>query len=271
MEANSYLNNKEHLNIMRRFSNLGSNESFNSKLRYLTTIADDEKWYYNLENGKIFSVIFYYVIHTFDRVYSQNKLIINNEKDKCLFNTGLISNQGDEIFGLFEKSTYYDETDPSSNYWHFKKFIKENEREFISLSMKKPKIADYFSDYNELYFDPNIDISLNFDHFYDDNYDRLPTELQTLDKDIARQVFDGFLNHTIKKIKRNNRIPVPQFYREKIMFLIPVKVFGTKNVIIAVEKIGDTYVANTVLTMEMAYNCARLLTKPESNWLLLSE
>lgn len=52
------------------------------------------------------------------------------------------------------------------------------------------------------------------------------------------------------------------------MFLIPVKVFGKKNVVIALEKINNTYIANTVLSMGMAYNCARLLNKPESDWLL---
>ncbi len=271
IDCYKYLNNKESLNLLKRYSSLGSREMFNKKLLYLTTIADDEKWYYERPNSESFSVIFYYIIHTFDRVFKQNKIFINEDETMSVFNTGLMNKQGDEILGVFERSNNYDESDPTSNYWHFKTFYAENERKFINLSLERPDIATYFDDYNELYFDPNVEISLNFDHFYDDNYNRLPEELKTLDKSIARIVFEGFLDYTIKKIKRNNRIPVPQFYREKIMFLIPVKVFGTKTVVIAVERVGERYIANTVLTMDMAYNCARLINRPESNWLLISD
>jgi len=270
-DLGKYLNDKDNLNLLKRFSSLGSTEAFDKKLFYLTKIADNEKWYYKRPNSESFSVIFYYIIHTFDRVFKQNKIFVNSDESLSVFNTGLMNKQGDEILGVFEKSYNYNESDPLSNYWHFKTFYEENDRKFVNLSLEKPDIATYFEEYNELYFDPNIEISLNFDHFYDDNYERLPVELQTLDKNTARIVFNGFLDYTIKKIKRNNRIPVPQFYREKIMFLIPVNVFGTKTVVIAVEKVGERYLANTVLTMEMAYNCARLINKPESNWLLISE
>lgn len=270
MDCKKYLNNKEDLNLLKRYSSLGGKETFDKKLFYLTTIADDEKWYYHTNDSDSFSVIFYYIIHTFDRVIKQNKIFVNEDETYSVFNTGLMNKQGDEILGVFVKSHNFDANDPTSNYWHFKTFYEENDRRFINLSLEKPNIATYFEDYNELYFDPNIEIHLNFDHFYDDNYERLPDELKTLDKDTARIVFEGFLNYTVKKIKRNNRIPVPQFYRENIMFLIPVKVFGTKTVVIAVERIGDRYIANTVLTMEMAYNCARLINRPESNWLLIS-
>lgn len=270
MKLIEYLNDKENLNILKRFATLGNTEVFDNKLKYLTHIAEDEKWYYHQKDGKTFSVIFHYIIHTFDRVFQQGKINVNKDEDICVFNTGLMNNQGDEIIGVFNKSNNYDSSNPFSNYWHFSTFLTENDRKFLNLSLDKPEIATYFDNYNELYFDPNIDISLNFDHFYDDNYIRLPEELKTLDKSTARIVFNGFLDHTIKKIKRNNRIPVPQFYREKIMFLIPVKILGTRTVIIAVERLGDRYVANTVLTMEMAYNCARLINKPESNWLLIT-
>ena len=271
MELSKFLNDKQDLNLLKRFSTLGSKDAFDKKLNYLTNIADNEKWYYEREDDETFSVIFYYIIHTFDRVFKQNKLVINDDENVCIFNTGLLSNQGDEILGIFEKSFNYNSNNPSSNYWHFSTFLLENDRKFLNYSLNKPEIATYFDNFNELYFDPNTEISLNFDHFYDDNYDRLPTELKTLEKSTARIVFNGFLEHTVKKIKRNNRIPVPQFYREKIMFLIPVRILGTRTVVIAVEKLGDRYVANTVLTMDMAYNCARLLNKPESNWLLIPD
>lgn len=269
LDLNKYLNNKEELPKLKRFSVLGSTTDYNRKLNYLIKIAEPEEWNQtDYHSGYENSTIFYYIAHTFDRWFYQNKIYIDADENNAFFNTGLMDIQGNEIYGHFTKNKFHNEEDLESNFWYFKGFIKGNEREFITKCAIKPEIATYYDDYNELYFDPSLPIELNFDHFYDDNIKRLPLELSSLEKDIAKSVFIGFLDYTKKKIRRNDRIPVPQFYNGKITFLIPVIVFGTKTVIVAIEKINNVYIANTVLTFGMAYNCARLLNKPESNWLL---
>lgn len=266
-----YLNSRDELPKIKRFAILGNskNNDFEKKLDFLIRIAEKEDWdQTDIHTGRKNSTIFYYIIHTFDRCFMQKKIYIDDDKTNSFFNTGLMDPQGNEIFGHFTKSTFYNPNDKDSNYWYFKAFIKSNDKDFVKVCKCKPESATYFDDYNELYFDPKLDIEINFDHIYDDNYDRLPDSLKSLDKETARLVFDGFLSFTKKKISRNNRIPVPQFYDNKITFLIPVKVFDKDIVVIAIEKINEVYIANTVLTMGMAYNCARLITKPESNWLL---
>lgn len=270
MDLKQYLNNNEDLPLLKQFSTLGKSSDFNKKLNFLITIAEPEKWnQLDIITGYDNSIMFYYIIHTFDRCFNQEKIFISPSEDDAFFNTGLMDTQGNEIFGHFVKSFFYDPKNKNENYWYLKDFMKQNDRNFIALCDKNPETATYFEDYNELYFDPKIEINLNFDHFYDDNFDRLPNSLTQLEKNIALMVFEGFLKHTIKRIKRNNRIPVPQFYNGKISFLIPIKVFNEEIVVIAVEKINNQYRGNTVLSMGMAYNCARLLNKPESNWLLL--
>lgn len=267
-----YLNDSSDLNLLKRFAFTGNRESLNSKLDFLIRIAENELWTQTDSTaGWVNSTIFYYIVHTFDRCFNQNKIEVSDDETVAVFNTGLMTPQGDEIYCSFTKSLYYNELNPRSNYWHLKGFETEGSKRFIELNVKKPELATYFDDFNDLYFDPKKDVVLNFDHIYDDNFERLPLELQSLDKEIARHVFEGFLDFTKKKITRNNRIPVPQFYNEKIMFLIPVIVFGTKTVVIALEEINGTYVGNTVLTMGMAYNCARLINRPESDWLISKE
>lgn len=262
-----YLNNFQDTNLLRKFALIGSREKFDAKLHYLSMLAEPENWDYNFEN---ISVLFYYVVHTFDRCYKQEKIVIHPNEELAMFNTGLMTTQGNEIFGVFRKSLYYNSRDRSSNYWFLSTFIKDSDRMFTDSGLDSPPMATYFEDYNELYFDPNKEIRYDFDHIYDDNRDRLPETFQKLPKEHAKIVFDGFLSHTIKKIKRNARIPVPQFYRDEIMFLIPVESLGNELIVLALEKGENHYRANTILTLGMAYNCARLLTKPESNWLLLN-
>jgi hypothetical protein len=272
MDYTKYINSVDGIPLLKRFAYLGKTSDFNNKLRYLAKIAEPEEWgQLNSLTQQEFSTLFYYVIYTFDRCYKQEKIFIDDNEEFAFFNTGLIDLQGNEIYGKFEKNSFYDTTKNHSNYWYFRGFFESNNREFYSKCPTPPELATYYEDYNELYFDPNLQIEINFNHIYDDNFERLPQEFSTLDKEIARLIIDGAIKLTKKKIMRNNRIPVPQFYNEKLMFLVPLKVFGKKTIVIALEKMHNMYVANTVLSLPMAYNCARLLNKPESEWLLTAK
>lgn len=69
------------------------------------------------------------------------------------------------------------------------------------------------------------------------------------------------------RISRNFRWIAPQFYNGKITYLAPL-VFGKDIIPLAIERTSDTYRANTILTQSMAYCNARLIARPESNWLV---
>ncbi|MCJ0570467.1 DUF3825 domain-containing protein, partial [Enterococcus cecorum] len=71
---------------------------------------------------------------------------------------------------------------------------------------------------------------------------------------------------TITKCKRNYRIAVPQYYKGKITYLLPVSI-DDNLMAVAVEYINERYRVNTIFTLEMAYMNARLLMKPEVDWI----
>lgn len=83
----------------------------------------------------------------------------------------------------------------------------------------------------------------------------------------------GVIEETKIKIKRNIRLVVPQFYRNEIMYLLPIRIpinddtFVTMALAVELTQ-SKQYRANTIFTKEMAYEKARLLMRPESNWLL---
>ena len=56
------------------------------------------------------------------------------------------------------------------------------------------------------------------------------------------------------------------------MFLLPLKINTISKPVtmaLAVEKMSNgSYRANTIFDLESAYKKARLITKPESNWLI---
>ena len=64
-------------------------------------------------------------------------------------------------------------------------------------------------------------------------------------------------------------LAVPQLYRGKIQYLLPISLLNPKETDLAmtVEPMDGYYIGNTCLNLEMAYGNARLLAKPTAPWL----
>ena len=81
----------------------------------------------------------------------------------------------------------------------------------------------------------------------------------------------GAIDEVKKKVRTNYKIAVPQYYDGKIQLLLPLYfTSGSSNPDLALvaHKLNDnTYTARTCLTLKVAYNNARLIVKPQSNWL----
>ena len=95
--------------------------------------------------------------------------------------------------------------------------------------------------------------------------------LQSTDRDNIRRQVKGAIDETKKRVKTNYKLAVPQYYNGRIQLLLPLRLTpGSPNpdLALVVEKENDsTYSARTCVTLKMAYNNARLIVKPESEWL----
>lgn len=74
-------------------------------------------------------------------------------------------------------------------------------------------------------------------------------------------------------INANYKTAVPQYYKGKIQLLIPICLIN-ENVpdlalVVSKNEIGNQYLGHTCLTLDMAYNNARLIARPDSIWLKL--
>ena len=72
-------------------------------------------------------------------------------------------------------------------------------------------------------------------------------------------------------IDANYKTAVPQYYRGRIQLLIPICLVSesTPDLALVVSKndAGTQYLGHTCLTLDMAYNNARLIARPDSAWL----
>lgn len=253
------------LSYLFNYAFCGTSEVFNNHLTYLSSIAEEEKWTFDEKEPN--SILKKYIIETFTRCFEQEKVLYTEDKEYSCFNTGLLTPNGNDIVGFFEKNKR-----PDTQPWILKGFKDQCSRDLMNLFPDTPELASYTENFEELYFNPENNILVNIDHVLDDNWDRIQKVIPHC-KSVVKTLLTGVVDEAKKRIKRNLRLVVPQFYRNEIMYLVPIRIPIDDNkyetMALAVEKTESLqYRANTIFTKEMAYEKARLLMKPESNWLI---
>jgi hypothetical protein len=85
----------------------------------------------------------------------------------------------------------------------------------------------------------------------------------------TRNALEGAMKHSIRLAQRSYRMAVPQFYHGRIQLLLPLYLRDSKrpDLALTLERHGGWYRAATVLYTDWAYRHARLLARPNSEWL----
>lgn len=236
---------------------------YNAKIRELAAKALPEKW--SFEYKEDYSILKNYLNYTFNKLQAENKVI---ETDTyCAFDTGLFTKYYLPIYAYGEK---YKNPSENTAKWFFKGFKDKYELGAMDILEKFPERADYFSDPSRLVFDWHLDVIINCGHILDDlnTLQRLPDSIKNSDTPL--ETLKGVIDTAIQKVIANYKLAVPHYYLGKIQLLIPLY-FGNSeipSVALVLDKMkGNYYQASTCLDMKMAYMDARLIAKPESNWL----
>lgn len=262
------------------FHNL--NQSLKELVLQPTGIAEKEDgdWDYIKRPTRSIPVLFSYMNQTFLRMSEAQieKLVQGRSsegKDYLYFNTGLVTNQQEEIYAYFIKNEKYI---PLTSWgatiaeWKFLEFGTNQSRYRIYFS-SVPAMATYFNDaeITQLIFDPSInqgEIVIHREHIGKRKH-RFPSQIASLDDE---QFFDKLreaITLAIKRAKRNYKTAIPHFYDGKIQFLLPLCMLkkSEADLALVVNREESIYKAHTVLTLDQAYNNARLLAKPDREWL----
>lgn len=251
-----------------RYFYCGTQSDYLATLRKLANLAENEPWTY--EGGTEYGILKNYLTGTLRRCIKQSKFEYSG--DYCCFNTGLLTPNGNDIIALAKSNKEYKSKNSDAQDWLLKSFVDITDRQYMYIFPEVPPLITYTEDYTDFNFNPNLRLVINSDHILDDNWERI-SAVVPLPKNIVKTLVIGAVEEVKKKIMRNTRLAVPQFYKERVMFLLPISLplDEEKNVTmaLAVEKTeNNQYRANTIFTKEMAYEKARLVMKPESNWLI---
>lgn len=234
-------------------------------LEELAGMAIPEKWTYNyFQSKQQYPILKSYVEKTFERLKQQGRIL--RQENKVLFNTGLINVYFREIYVVGEADAEFPQRVVNA------KPILENDRTLLeTFKNQKPQMATFFEKITDVLFDPDLEINTDDIHIIDDNFDRIPLAYQQMRKSQVFALFQSAIDFARIMARRNYKLVVPQYYMGKIQFLMPVylsgEFSGAPDFALVLEKMGRVYRGNTILTLDMAYQNARLIAKPDTTWL----
>ena len=211
------------------------------------------------------SFTYKYIAEKNNKQPSLNYIVQSFDNSAASFNTGLFDKDYNPIYAFFKRNRV--EKHP----WFFIGFKVPSDFEMNSFAIL-PNRIQYFTNADDLIFKPNADIRINVPHIIDDarNRARLPESILQYPDPMIRTLLEGAVQLAKKKISANYTLAVPQFYQSQLQLLLPLEITNSNKaeMALAVKYENGIYSGRTALTMEMAYNNARLITKPESSWLI---
>lgn len=129
----------------------------------------------------------------------------------------------------------------------------------------------FAEDPSELVFDYRLPIRSNIDHILGDeeNLTRIPASLMGEGNSLLlRRAFEGAVVEAARRAAANYTLAVPQFYGGRIQLLLPLCLTGDKpELALTIQREDGFYAARTCLKLDMAYNNARLICRPETSWI----
>ena len=241
-------------------------------LESLASLAEKEPWEYSHGTAsEPLPILRSYIRYTFQGLEEMNGGIVISEDGKsAAFNTGLVTPNQEDIYAMFRTNTR-----PGRQPWRLSGFKKASDWDFVdNFGASVPPLANYFDDPSVLLYDRRCELFINIDHVME-HIARFPEHLQK-NPYVARQLMISAEATTKKRVYRNYKTAVPQYYRDKgthggIQLLLPICLENPARadlaLVVAKNEGGNAYRGSTVLTLDMAYNNARLLARPDTEWL----
>ncbi len=240
-------------------------------------LCEEEDWDYIQKPTGNNPILRSYLNHTCERVVYQGKYKTGKASDGTeylFFNTGLVDVFQNDIFAYFKKNFRYSSNQPWGirvPEWWFLEFNTDQSyyRRFFS---EAPDIATYFeeTEIQKLIFDTTLTIRPNWDHLNKRRTRVDSEEIQRMTEQEFRDAIEDSIAMAKKRIKRNYKTAIPHFYNNDIQFLVPLcerKDRGKALAAMVIQKTEQIYEVTTILTLDQAYNNARLLAKPDREWL----
>lgn len=242
-----------------------------TRLEELAQLAEPEDWtYQHTRHQDPYPVLLNYLRYTYRRLVEetqqrpqQPKIVMAADGQALTFNTGLVTPNQEAIYAYAAPNQR-----PTAAPWFLVGWSRRGEMRMNAFSAL-PEMAHYFDDPAVLVFDHRKELRTNVEHIISDNKDRFPEPYRQM-ADYQLQTFlQGAILNAVERVRRNYKAAIPQYYSGRVQLLLPLCLTrpAIADLALVVEDLGTFYRAATCLTLDMAYNNARQLARPDRDWL----
>jgi hypothetical protein len=200
---------------------------------------------------------------------------VNADNTWICFNTGLQNSFGADLLATFQRY----KPKPGCHLpvgtrpdWVYKGCHPSNDRRYRAIfGAATPKIAWYSKDSRDFVFDTSYDIDKEaFDHLFERAKER--AGLPNATDDGIRNYLRGAIENLMPKIMRNYKVAIPVYYVEekRMQLLLPFYSANSGDLssfLVEREDVHKAYRVKTIFDLDQAYFSARLITRPDKEWL----
>lgn len=277
----------------------------------LKNMALKERWYYKTQNpSNPYPILSNYLIYTFYRL-SREKDKIKISDQYAAFNTGLVNNLYEPIYALFEKNKVQGRQEWYFHEFCISGVGKAGKILASNFNPLPERAQFFNSPEELIYDLNAPEPQMNWNHIILDNVARLPiefleenkpvgflfrdtTSMNTVEKDeyftlLANAIegdgkkfrtiknrFSDSLSLALKRVQWNFKTAIPMYYpsNNKMSLLLPLSLIDDDKIDLALvtEKTqSGSYLGHTILPLSWAYSNSRLITRPDSDWLIAEQ
>lgn len=233
-----------------------------------------EPWNFG-DDGK-FRILKSYLENVFERLLHEsegttNKLIYSKDNRYVLFNTNLLDRYSHDIYIVVEARD-------DGRFWNpkYSKGLKERlEQGFLK---NVPSPPSFFNNIDDIIFHTSWDVDKEYDAFnhiieerrerFSDRYKEMATEK------LAKKLQDA-IDFAVVLAQRNYKFIVPMYRPQmnSIQLLMPIYLESFYEqkpdfaLVLTPDSENQMYLPETILSLDMCYQNARLIAKPDETWL----
>ena len=180
------------------------------------------------------------------------------------FHTGLYTKNLKGIYMCFDRNKRLD----TLRQWYFKGFVTDDSP-WLKYVQPLPLRPAFPTRQWMAYYEPEWEIRVNTDHILGDgdNVARLPESIR--DAWNLPLLLETAVELARRKALTDWSLAVPQMFQGRVQYLLPIHLTNMErpDLAMALSIMEGYYIGHTCLTLEMAYQNARMLARPTSDWL----
>lgn len=224
-----------------------------------------------------------YLNYTFVRLIALDKeapaehyFVSSPDDEWVTFNTGLQNPHGVDLLAVFQRYKERPQVGQPPQVrpdWVYKCTSPSNDGRYRNIFGNRiPKLAWYSKDSRDYVFDTSYHLDRDaFDHLLERAKER--AGLPDATDEVIRNYLRGALENLLPKIARNYKVAIPVYYVEEQRMQLLLPFFSASNAsdvscfLVERDDANKCYGIKTIFDLDQAYFSARLLTRPDRDWL----